>query len=102
LGQRQTEDVAVSPSMPAGATSWRPTSPDSCHSAPHRPTRADASVIPGRGYTLQFSGTVPLHPRLTLPYPQAALRVIRDYNSSQALAQAADVAELDASAGDRY
>lgn len=30
---------------------------------PNAPTRADASVIPGRGYTLQFSGTVPLHPR---------------------------------------
>jgi cell surface hyaluronidase len=82
---------------------------------PNSPTRADASVIPGRGYTLQFSGTVPLHPRLTLnrtlegewarvtlPYPQAAFRVIRDYNTSQPLAHAADLAELDASAGDRY
>jgi hypothetical protein len=82
---------------------------------PNYPTRADASVIPGRGYTLQFSGAVPLRPRLTLsrtlegewarvtlPYSQAALRVIRDYNTSQPLAPAADLAELDASAGDRY
>ena len=40
--------------------------------------------------------------RVTLPYPQAAFRVIRDYNTSQPLAAAADLAELDASAGDRY
>jgi cell migration-inducing and hyaluronan-binding protein len=82
---------------------------------PNSPTRADASVIPGRGYTLQFTGTAPLHPRLTLnrtregewarvtlPYPQGTFRVIRDYNSSQPLAHAADLAELEASAGDRY
>ena len=40
--------------------------------------------------------------RVTLPYPQAAFRVIRDYNASQPLPAAADLAELDASAGDRY
>jgi outer membrane biogenesis lipoprotein LolB len=40
-------------------------------------------------------------PEAPLP-PQAALRVIRDYNTSQPLAHAADLAELDASAGDRY
>jgi hypothetical protein len=40
--------------------------------------------------------------RLTLPYPQAALRVVRDYRSSQPLPAAADLAELDASTGDRY
>ena len=40
--------------------------------------------------------------RLTLPYPQAALRVIRDFNGSQPLAAAADLAELEASTGDRY
>jgi hypothetical protein len=75
----------------------------------------DASVIPGRGYTLQFSGAVPIRPRLTLnrtlegewarvtlPYPQAALRVTRDYNTSQPLAHAGDLAELEASTGDRY
>jgi hypothetical protein len=88
------------------------------HSPPAQPTTAPARpipAIPGRGYTLQFSGTVPLRPRLTLsrtlegewarltlPYPQATFRVIRDYNTSQPLAHAADLAELDASAGDRY
>ena len=40
--------------------------------------------------------------RVTLPYPQAALRVIRDFNSSQPLPPAADLAELEASTGDRY
>ena len=82
---------------------------------PDRPQAAHASVIPGRGYTVQFSGAIPLHPRLqlrgtvegdwvrlTLPYPQAALRVVRDFNGSQPLSAAVDLAELDASAGDRY
>ena len=39
---------------------------------------------------------------MTLPYPQAALRVTRDYNTSQPLPAAANLAELDASTGDRY
>ena len=39
---------------------------------------------------------------MTLPYPQAALRVIRDFNSSQPLPAAAGLAELDASSGDRW
>jgi cell migration-inducing and hyaluronan-binding protein len=82
---------------------------------PDRPNAANASLIPGRGYTLQFSGAVPLHPRLqvrstlegewvrlTLPYPQAAVRVVRDFNGSQPLASAADLTDLDASSGDRY
>ena len=72
-------------------------------------------MVPGRAYTVQFAGTVPLRPRislnrtlegewvrLTLPYPQATFRVIRDYNSSQPLPAAADLAELEASTGDRY
>jgi cell migration-inducing and hyaluronan-binding protein len=82
---------------------------------PDHPNSANASVMPGRAYTLQFSGPVPLRPRLllrstlegewvrlTLPYPQAALRAVRDYSSSQPLSAAADLAELDASTGDRY
>ncbi|HUQ15940.1 MAG TPA: hypothetical protein VM094_07775 [Gemmatimonadales bacterium] len=71
--------------------------------------------MPGRSYTVQFAGTAPLRPRitlsrtvegewarLTLPYPQAALRVVRDFNSSNPLPAAVDLAELDASTGDRY
>ena len=82
---------------------------------PNNPNTAFASVVPGRAYTVQFAGTVPLRPRislsrtlegewvrLTLPYPQASLRVIRDFNASQPLPAAADLAELEASTGDRY
>jgi hypothetical protein len=72
-------------------------------------------MVPGRAYTVQYAGALPLRPklylnatlagewvRITLPYPQAAFRVIRDYNTSQPLPAAASLAELDASAGDRY
>lgn len=82
---------------------------------PDNPSSAHASMLPGRSYTLQFAGATPLRPRitlsrtvegewarLTLPYPQAALRVIRDFNSSSPLPAATDLAELDASRGDRY
>jgi hypothetical protein len=82
---------------------------------PGNPNTAYASVATGRGYTLQFSGATPTRPRislnrtldgewvrLTLPYPQPGLRVTRDYNASQPLAAAADLAELDASSGDRF
>lgn len=64
---------------------------------------------------MQFTGAVPLRPRLslnrtlegewlrlTLPYPQASLRVIRDFNGSSPLPAATDLAELEASPGDRY
>lgn len=82
---------------------------------PGNPNTAHTSAVPGRGYTVQFSGAVPLRPRislsrtlegewarLTLPYAQATPRVTRDYNTSQPLIAAVDLAELDASAGDRY
>jgi hypothetical protein len=82
---------------------------------PDNPRSANASMVPGRGYTVQFTGAVPLRPRLslsrtlegegvriTLPYPQASLRVIRDFNASQPLPAAASLAELEASTGDRY
>jgi cell migration-inducing and hyaluronan-binding protein len=82
---------------------------------PDNPNSAHASLLPGRAYTLQYAGAMPLRPRvsldrtlegewvrLTLPYPQATLRVIRDFNSSNPLPAAADLAELEASTGDRY
>jgi hypothetical protein len=82
---------------------------------PDNPNSAHSSVLPGRAYTVQFAGATPLRPwislnrtlegewvRLTLPYPQAALSVIRDYNSSNPLPPATDLAELEASPGDRY
>jgi hypothetical protein len=82
---------------------------------PNNPNSAQASLLPGRSYAVQFAGATPLRPRLslnrtvegewarvTLPYPQAALRVIRDFNGSNPLPAAADLAELEASTGDRY
>ena len=82
---------------------------------PDNPNSAHSSVLPGRAYMVQFAGTAPLRPRislnrtlegewlrLTLPYPQAALSVVRDYNSSNPLPAATDLAELEASPGDRY
>lgn len=82
---------------------------------PDHPSSAHASVAPGRAYTIQFAGSAPLRPwlslnrtvegewvRLTLPYPQATFSVVRDYNSSNPLPPAADLAELEASPGDRY
>ena len=82
---------------------------------PDNSNMAITSLLPGRGYTLQFAGTVPLRPRIqlnrtldgewarvTLPYPQATLKVTRDFNSSQPLQGASSLAELDASTGDRY
>ena len=82
---------------------------------PGNPNTALTSMLPGRAYTIQYAGTVPLRPRIslnrtldgewarvTVPYPQATLKVTRDYNSSQPLPAAASLAELDASTGDRY
>jgi hypothetical protein len=82
---------------------------------PGNPNSAHASMLPGRSYTVQFAGAAPLRPRinlsrtvegewarLTLPYPQASLRVIRDFNGSSPLTAAVDLAELEASTGDRY
>ena len=82
---------------------------------PGNPNTSFASAVPGRGYTVQYAGAAPLRPRvsisrtvegewirLTLPYPQASFRVIRDFNASQPLAAAAELAELEASTGDRY
>jgi hypothetical protein len=67
---------------------------------PGYPNTAYASMVPGRGYTVQYAGEEWV--RVTLPYPQPTFRVIRDYNSSQPLVAAASLAELDASTGDRY
>ena len=82
---------------------------------PGDPSSAHTSILPGRAYTLEFAGPVPLRPRLsltrtqpgewlrlTMPYPQAALQVIRDHDTSSLLAPATDLEELEASPGDRY
>ncbi len=82
---------------------------------PGNPDAAFASVLPGRQYTLGFAGAVPLHPkvyldhvapgewvRITLPYPQAALTIVRDYWAGNPMGAVASLAEVDASAGDKY
>jgi len=82
---------------------------------PGNPDAAFASVIPGRRYTVQYAGAVPQAPKLyldnvgpgewvrvTLPYPQAPSRIVRDYWAGNPVVAAADLASLDASAGDRY
>jgi cell migration-inducing and hyaluronan-binding protein len=82
---------------------------------PGNPNSAFATVVPGRSYTVQYVGATPLRPRISLngardgewvrvalPYPQASLKVTRDYNGSQPLMHAGSLAELDASTGDRY
>ena len=82
---------------------------------PGNPDAAFASVLPGRQYTIQYAGAVPLNPKLyldnvaptdwvrvTLPYPQAAIKVVRDYWAGNPVAAVASLAELDAAAGDKY
>jgi cell migration-inducing and hyaluronan-binding protein len=82
---------------------------------PDSPTSAYASILPGRAYTIQFAGASPPRFRLslsrtlegewlrvTLPYPPAGLRVIRDFDEASPLPATTDLAELEASPGDRY
>ena len=82
---------------------------------PDHPNSAHASLLPGTGLHRAVrrrrapspSAMAEQHAggrvgAITLPYPQAALRVIRDWNGSHPLAPAADLAELEASTGNRY
>ncbi|MGH7498737.1 MAG: G8 domain-containing protein [Gemmatimonadales bacterium] len=82
---------------------------------PGDPESAFASLLPGRQYTIQYSGAVPLNPKLyldnlgatdwvrvTLPYPQATFTVVRDYWAGNPVGAAASLAALDASTGDKY
>lgn len=74
-----------------------------------------ASVVVGRRYAIGYGAGTPVRPqfylnglaqgewvRVTVPYPGAAFRVHRDYNTSSPLPAAASLADLDAGAGDRY
>lgn len=82
---------------------------------PGNPESAFASVLPGSQYTIQYSGAVPLNPKLyldnvgatdwvrvTLPYPQAPTRLVRDYWNGNPVDAVGSLAALDASTGDKY
>ena len=76
---------------------------------------AAMSAIPGRGYTVQWSGTTPTSPRfylnsavagdalyLTFPYPAVPSKVQRDYYDGNPVTAAASLADLNASNGDKF
>ena len=78
-------------------------------------THAAMSAIPGRGYTVQWSGATPASPRfylnsaspgdalyLTLPYPAVPSKIQRDYWDGNPVTAAASLAELNASSGDKF
>jgi len=73
------------------------------------------SAIPGRAYTVSWSGATPASPRfylnsavagdalyLTFPYPAVPSKVQRDYYDGNPVTAAATLAELNASTGDRF
>jgi cell migration-inducing and hyaluronan-binding protein len=82
---------------------------------PDNPDAAFASVLPNRRYTLQFGVAAPAKPKLyldnvkpgewvrvTLPYAQAPVKLVRDYWAGNPIAAVGSLAELDASTGDKY
>lgn len=81
----------------------------------NRPDNASMSAIPGRGYTLHWSGATPTRPNfylnsaqagdavsLAFPYAAAPSQIVRDYWAGNPMTAAASVAEVDASAGDKF
>ena len=82
---------------------------------PGNPDAAFASVLPDRQYTLQFGAGSAASPKLyldnvmagewvevTLLYPQAPVKMVRDYWAGNPMGAVASLAELQASAGDKY
>ena len=78
-------------------------------------THAAFTGIPGRSYTLQWSGATPVNPRfylnsavagdgvvLTFPYPAAPSKIQRDYWDGNPVTAAASAAEVASGAGDKY
>ena len=76
---------------------------------------AAMSAIPGRSYTIQWTGATPASPRfylnsaaagealyLTFPYPAVPSKIQRDYYDGNPVTAAASLAELNASSGDRF
>ncbi len=76
---------------------------------PNTQTTGTTTALPGRSYVVSWGGAVPPKPRVfinrtqvgewarvTVPYPTASIRVIRDYDSGHPLTQVGSVAEVDA------
>ena len=81
----------------------------------NRPDNASLSVIPGRGYTMQWTAAAPTRPnfylnsaqagdavRLAFPYAAAPSQIVRDYWAGNPMTAAASAAEVDASSGDKF
>jgi len=79
---------------------------------PNTQTTGTTTALPGRSYVVSWGGAVPPKPRIfinrtqvgewarmTVPYPTANIRVIRDYNTGQPVTQSASVAEVDNATG---
>ncbi len=82
---------------------------------PDQPQTVYASVVPGRGYSIAYAGTVPDRvqitisrttdgewARVTLSYPTGNFNVVRDGASGSPLGAVATLAALDATSGDKY
>jgi len=82
---------------------------------PNNPKSAAISVLPGRGYAVEWNGVPPTRPRITLqrahegdmvmlsfPYDGGPVRVVRDFAPNQPLPLAASLGEVEAGQGDRY
>jgi cell migration-inducing and hyaluronan-binding protein len=76
---------------------------------PNTQTTGTTTAVPGRSYTVSWGGAVPPKPRVfinrtqvgewarvTVPYPTASIKVIRDYDSGHPLNPVNSVAEVDA------
>ncbi|MGH7561779.1 MAG: G8 domain-containing protein [Gemmatimonadales bacterium] len=81
---------------------------------PSNPQTVVASLVPGRGYAVQYLGPVPDRPqfylnrsnpgdwiRITAPYPSASFDVFRDFGNTR-MPAATSLAELDAGTGNLY
>ena len=81
---------------------------------PNNPVSAQISILPSRNYVINWTGTIPTNPHITLqranandwvrvsfPYASGSFNVLRDFSGTPLLA-AASLVDLDASQGDRY
>lgn len=82
---------------------------------PNNPQSANFTSIVNRGFSVEWGAGIPPRPRfqlnrsapgdfvrITVPWNNPNVRIIRDYNSSRPLTPGVSVAEVDASSGDRW